>query len=133
MARVKVYVDAAYSKTMLFVAAVVIDDEGTCYISEGAKIKVKSSVQAEYLAILFGLKHCIDRGHLDVLLLSDSETAVKQFNGSYKVRQAYLKPYYNAVHNFVANEFDVVIIKHTPGKQNLADKYVRKLKKEYTK
>jgi ribonuclease HI len=53
--------------------------------------------QAEYRALLSGLKACRSFRPTRVRCHSDSELMVNQLNGVYRVRDAYLKPLYSAV------------------------------------
>jgi ribonuclease HI len=53
--------------------------------------------QAEYQALITGLKKAISLGAREVTVKSDSELMVKQLQGSYRVKNAGLKPLYTEV------------------------------------
>jgi ribonuclease HI len=62
-----------------------------------ASIGVTTNNQAEYLALIAGLKKAISLGAREVMVKSDSELMVKQLQGSYRVKNTNLKPLYNEV------------------------------------
>ncbi|NLE22249.1 MAG: Nif3-like dinuclear metal center hexameric protein [Actinobacteria bacterium] len=74
---------------------------------------------AEYQALLAGLEVALDRGveRLDVFL--DSELVVRQVNGSYKVKDAGLKPLHQQA-CLLLSKFHEVDVKHVPREQNAA-------------
>jgi ribonuclease HI len=53
--------------------------------------------QAEYMALIAGLKKAISLGAQQVTVNSDSELMVKQLQGKYRVKNADLKPLYEEV------------------------------------
>ena len=53
--------------------------------------------QAEYRAMIAGLKKAIELGAQDVQVKSDSELLVRQICGSYRVKNKELKPLYEEV------------------------------------
>lgn len=68
------------------------DDELVAVISE--KIGVTTNNQAEYRALIEGLKKAISLGAKEVVIRADSELIVKQLLGQYRVKNADLKPLY---------------------------------------
>jgi ribonuclease HI len=67
-------------------------DELVAVISE--KIGVTTNNQAEYRALVAGLKKAISLGAKEVIIRADSELMVKQLLGQYRVKNAELKPLY---------------------------------------
>lgn len=57
----------------------------------------KTNNQAEYQAVIEGLKKCRDMGASSVYVYADSELLVKQANGEYKVKNEGLKPLFAEV------------------------------------
>jgi ribonuclease HI len=53
--------------------------------------------QAEYQALIAGLKKAISLGAVQVTVYSDSELMVKQIQGSYRVKNVGIKPLYSEV------------------------------------
>ena len=53
--------------------------------------------KAEYMALIMGLKLCVNNKVEEVLVQGDSELIIKQINKIYKVSSANLLPYYNEV------------------------------------
>jgi deoxyadenosine/deoxycytidine kinase/ribonuclease HI len=56
--------------------------------------------KAEYMALIMGLKLCINNKVEEVLVQGDSELIIKQINKIYKVSSANLLPYYNEVFEY---------------------------------
>lgn len=86
------------------------------YIGEG------TNNQAEYKALILGLKEAIDLGASEVQFFLDSELVVKQITGKYKVKEPELKILVMEVLR-LCNKFARVDFKHVPREKNkLADK-----------
>lgn len=58
------------------------------------KIGVTTNNQAEYKALIVALEYVVNIGAKEVEIRSDSELIVNQMNGSYRVKNAELKPLY---------------------------------------
>jgi ribonuclease HI len=77
---------------------VIIKDENKRLISSiSERIGVTTNNQAEYKALIAGLKKAISLGAEQVIVLSDSELMVKQLQGRYRVKNAGIKPLYSEV------------------------------------
>jgi ribonuclease HI len=61
------------------------------------KIGIMTNNQAEYRALIAGLKKAVSLGAKQVVVNSDSELMVKQLLGRYRVKAADLKPLYSEV------------------------------------
>ena len=78
-----------------------VDDNVMAEISE--YLGETTNNQAEYQAILAALKKAGDIGGCDLVCHLDSELAVKQLNGEYRVRNQGLAPLFLAVCNLRQN------------------------------
>jgi len=86
---------------------------------------------AEYTAFITSLNRMKKLGATDVTIYSDSELAVKQINGIYKVKNKGLKPLHSEVIKFL-EEFDSFKVIHVPRDENsTADRLANKAIKEY--
>ncbi len=65
-------------------------EELVAVISE--KIGITTNNQAEYRALIAGLKKALNLGAKEVVVRADSELMVKQLLGQYRVKNADLKP-----------------------------------------
>ncbi|MDP2631745.1 MAG: ribonuclease HI family protein [Candidatus Uhrbacteria bacterium] len=74
-------------------------ENGKRIFENGIYLGKATNNQAEYQAIVFGIKKAKELGieSLDVRL--DSELAVKQLNGEYKVKNAQLAQYFLEIYN----------------------------------
>ncbi len=70
------------------------DTEGRIVAEISEYIGETTNNQAEYRAIIFGLEHARDLGARQVEVVMDSELAVKQLTGKYRVRNADLAERY---------------------------------------
>ncbi len=73
--------------------------------------------QAEYTAIIIGLEHAKTIGATEVDMLMDSELAVRQLNGVYKVKNPEIAKRFVEVHNLV-QDFKHVTFRHIPREKN---------------
>ena len=86
---------------------------------------------AEYTAFIAAVKRMKELEASDVIIYSDSELAVKQINGFYKVKNKGLKPLYSKVIKLL-EEFDSFRVIHVPrGENSTADRLANKAIKEY--
>jgi ribonuclease HI len=73
------------------------DEKNRLIASVSAKIGITTNNQAEYQALIMGLKKAISLGAQQVTVSSDSELMVKQIQGSYRVKNADIKLLYSEV------------------------------------
>ena len=80
--------------------------------------------QAEYEALLAGLKRAIEEGIHELEVRMDSELIVKQMGGKYRVKNAGLRPLFDKTQELV-EAFEKVSFKHVPrGRNKEADRLV---------
>lgn len=82
-------------------------------------IGINTNNQAEYTGILLGLQKAIDLGYDAVDARLDSELAVKQLNGQYKVKNPEIAKRFLEVHNLCA-QLKQVKFSHVFREQNKA-------------
>ncbi len=91
---------------------------------EGVFLGVGTNNQAEYMAIVLGLRKALELGFEEIDVRLDSELAVKQINGQYRVKNAGLQPLYKEVIQ-LARQFSVARFVHVRRELNKeADAYV---------
>ncbi|XP_027357367.1 uncharacterized protein LOC113866766 [Abrus precatorius] len=84
-----------------------------------------SNNQAEYEALLAGLRLAKDIGVKRITCWSDSKIVADQVNGIYKVKDSIILQYYQEFNN-IKDEFDEVHVQHTPMTMNeQADRLAR--------
>jgi len=89
-------------------------------IADAAKyIGIDTNNQAEYTGIIVGLKKALELGATDVDVRLDSELAVKQLNGIYRVKNPELAKRFLDVHNLRV-QFASVKFSHVYREQNTA-------------
>jgi len=101
------------------IGATIEDDEGRLLASVSQRIGHATNNQAEYRAVIAALKEALKLGAAGADVYLDSELVVKQVNGSYRVRNAALKPLYLEVKELAAS-FKGFSISHIPRRQNAA-------------
>jgi ribonuclease HI/probable phosphoglycerate mutase len=80
-------------------------------------IGVTTNNQAEYRAVMAGLEAAERLGAKEVDLRLDSELIVNQLKGSYRVKNAELKPLFARVKELL-RRFESVTVEHVPREQN---------------
>ena len=66
-------------------------DDGTVLDARGETIGVATNNVAEYSALKAGLESALERGVVEIEVVSDSELLVKQMRGEYKVKNEALR------------------------------------------
>jgi ribonuclease HI len=79
------------------IGVVIKDDRGQIVATISRRIGKATNNQAEYRAIIAGLERAVKLGARQVRIFSDSELAVKQINGRYRVKKASLRELYEKV------------------------------------
>jgi ribonuclease HI len=82
--------------------------------------------QAEYSAMVEGLRKCLDNGAKVVDVYSDSQLMVRQLQGTYKVKAKDIWPFYKHVKE-LESKFEKVCYTHIRGIDNPADVYSREI------
>jgi len=96
-------------------------------VTVGAQIGQGTNNQAEYEALISGMRHALKFGLWNLEVYSDSLLVVNQMSGSWAVREARLKRLYERAKNY-ARLFPRLSFKYVPREENLrADDLSRKL------
>lgn len=100
---------------------VVIEDAETGKVLEehAEYLGVQTNNQAEYKAVILGLKRCRDLGATQVEVAADSELLIKQANGEYKVKNPGLARCFHELKN-LETHFSKVSYRHVRREQNKA-------------
>lgn len=80
---------------------------------------VATNNQAEYTGIVEGLRYALQQGYKNLDVRLDSELAVKQINGQYKVKNAHLLPFWREVKELM-EQFDEIAFSHVRREFNKA-------------
>ena len=99
------------------IGATIEDGEGQRLASISRRIGRATNNQAEYRAVIAALKEALRLGAVEADIYLDSELVVKQVKGSYRVRNAGLKPLYLEVKELAAS-FKGFRISHIPRRRN---------------
>ena len=101
---------------------VLTDSEGKIVFEGYRYLGTKTNNQAEYLALIDGLKKALELSYEELNINLDSELAVKQVKGEYRVKNEGIKPLYKEV-KALLDEFQGYNMKHiVRGKNKAADK-----------
>jgi ribonuclease HI len=95
------------------------DEAGNTIASISRRLGITTNNQAEYRAIIAGLEKAIGLGARRIVIKSDSELAVKQLNGQYKIKNTALRPLYQQIVRLIGSLGSVSII-NIPREQNSA-------------
>jgi ribonuclease HI len=96
---------------------VIEDDQGNKLRTFHRYIGVATNNEAEYRALIDGLKAAADWKPDRLEIYLDSKLVVEQVNGAYRVKKAELLPLYNEVKALLGG-FDDVEIKHVERENN---------------
>ena len=117
------YIDGAadlHSKTSGIGGVIYKDGEELFTFSE--YLDNATNNEAEYTALIHGLKSLLNLSVLNVTIYSDSELVVKQINGQYKVKNDRMKKLYSDAH-VLLSKFNLWKIEHVlRDKNTIADK-----------
>ena len=108
------------------IGAVLRDTEGRILTRISQCIGKTTNNQAEYRAIIAALEKTLELGATHVELNSDSELAVRQINGRYRVKNAALKPLHQRVKQLLG-KLEGFTVSYVPRQRNTeADKLTKK-------
>ena len=117
------YIDGAadlHSKTSGIGGVIYKDGEELFTFSE--YLDNATNNEAEYTALIHGLKSLLNLSVLNVTIYSDSELVVKQINGEYKVKNDRMKKLHSDAH-VLLSKFNLWKIEHVlRDKNTIADK-----------
>lgn len=97
--------------------AVLFNDAGEEIAAISEFIGDATNNQAEYKAVVFGLRQALMLGATSILIRLDSQLIVKQVLGEYKVKHANMKPLFAEVKDLLT-QFDSYEIEHVPRADN---------------
>lgn len=86
-------------------------------VREGRFLGEATNNEAEYLALILGLKRALELGATEIRIHLDSELLVRQLNGVYRVRNPRLGLYYHRVQELL-KKFSACAIIHVPREEN---------------
>jgi len=99
---------------------VLIEDENGQVLGTVSKfLGETTNNQAEYMAVIEGLKAVLEMGAKSVELRADSELVVKQINGQYRVKNPELKPRHSEVMGLL-EKLGSYVVKYIPRENNAA-------------
>ena len=99
------------------IGVTVKDENDRLVASISEKIGITTNNQAEYRALIAGLKKAVSLGAKQVVVNSDSELVVRQIEGIYRVKKEELKPLYEEAIRLCNSLANVKIIS-VPREQN---------------
>ena len=129
--KITLYIDGAadlHSKTAGIGGVIYDSDEEIFSFSE--YLHDSTNNEAEYGALIAGLKHLIKLNLLSPTIYSDSELIVKQVNGEYRVKNDRMITLYNEVINLLSNFKSWSLIHVLRDKNIVADKLANEGRKK---
>lgn len=129
--KITLYIDGAadlHSKTAGIGGVIYDSDEEIFSFSE--YLHDSTNNEAEYGALIAGLKHLIKLNLLSPTIYSDSELIVKQVNGEYRVKNDRMIILYNEVINLLSNFKSWSLIHVLRDKNIVADKLANEGRKK---
>ena len=129
--KITLYIDGAadlHSKTAGIGGVIYDSDEEIFSFSE--YLHDSTNNEAEYGALIAGLKHLIKLNLLSPTIYSDSELIVKQVNGEYRVKNDRMIILYNEVINLLSSFYSWSLIHVLRDKNKVADKLANEGRKK---
>ncbi|XP_020208609.1 uncharacterized protein LOC109793554 [Cajanus cajan] len=107
-------------------AGVILEGPKGIVLEQSLRFRFKASNnQAEYEALLAGLRLAEDMGASRIKCLTDSKVVAEQVGGSFQVKYHNMMKYYHAYQKLKAN-FQEVLVEHIPREDNIrADQLAR--------
>ncbi len=93
------------------VGCIILGDDGKWLDHNAKYIGYRTNNQAEYRALIRGLKRCRKYTNVKVTCFSDSELMINQLNGKYRIKDPILKDLARRVRK-IAVDFDEVTFVH---------------------
>ncbi len=111
-----------------------IEKENVVIEEGGEFLGMATNNIAEYRAFIAVMGRMLELGATDAVIYSDSQLAVRQISGVYRVRNAGLIPLYEEIRR-LAGKFQSFQVVHVPREQNsiadgLANRAIRKMQKD---
>lgn len=105
----------------------VLDEKKKVIKEIGKFIGKSTNNEAEYKAVVEGLKTCEEMGGKELKFFIDSLLVVSQLNGKFKIKEPRMKKFYLEIKELEKN-FESVTYLHVPREKNyLADKIVNEV------
>ncbi len=101
------------------IGAVLKDTANKTIATISRRLAPTTNNQAEYMAIISGLEKAVSLGAKNIIVKSDSELAVKQIKGQFKVKNTALRPLYQQVVQ-LTGKLESFSITYIPREQNAA-------------
>jgi len=99
-------------------AGIILEGPGDLTLEQSIRFEFKTSNnQAEYEALIAGLRLARDIGVRNLRCKTDSQLVTSQMNGEYQTRESLLQKYYGIARNLIL-QFDEVHIIHVPRTEN---------------
>lgn len=95
----------------------ITDDDGTVVAEIARGLGIATNNQAEYTAVIEGLRRALELGATRVTLRSDSRLLVEQLSGRFRVKNPTLQRLHKEVRD-VAARFERVEYEHVPRERN---------------
>lgn len=101
---------------------VIVNEQGMVVKQVKEKIGICTNNVAEYKALIRALEECSHLTHGEVVIKSDSQLLVRQFQGTYRIKNEKIKALYQEAQKLKKN-FSMVRFIHVPRAENaIADK-----------
>lgn len=109
---------------------ILVNDQDSVLLKDSKYLGEATNNEAEYQALILGLKNALSHGVRKVRIHMDSELLVRQLNGVYRVKNRRLAVYFQEVRDLLM-KFSNYDILHIPREQNreadgMANEAVRK-------
>ncbi|XP_057538103.1 uncharacterized protein LOC130815609 [Amaranthus tricolor] len=113
----KLYVDGSSTQSASGAGLLIVSSAGV-RMERAVRFEfAASNNEAEYEALLMGLKICYEAGAKELAAFSDSQLIVGQVNGEFEAKDDSMKMYLQQVKDFVP-KFDKFTLEHIPRSQN---------------
>jgi ribonuclease HI len=99
------------------IGVVLKDEKGNTVATIARRLAPTTNNQAEYQAIIAGLEKAVSLGAKKVAVKADSELAVRQINGQFKIKNTALRPLYQRVVQLIG-KLESFSITYIPREQN---------------
>lgn len=110
-----------------------IEKDGVVIEERGEYLGMATNNIAEYRAFIAVMRRLLELGATDAVIYSDSQLAVRQISGVYRVRNEGLIPLYEEIRRLM-ERFRSLRVVHVPREENsAADGLANKAIKEYRK
>lgn len=73
---------------------------------------------AEYTAVKIGIEKCLEMGATEIVVRADSQLAIRQLSGEYKIKNENLRQIYNEIQWLLADWEGKITYIHIPREEN---------------